>query len=70
MPDFGSKHFSTCGFKNAKIDTSKLIACGHSFGAITALSLQKADKRVKGAIGCDTWFFPVYHALQSGDFGI
>jgi hypothetical protein len=39
MPDFASKIFTTCGFKNAKIDNSKLIACGHSFGAITSLSV-------------------------------
>jgi hypothetical protein len=32
--------------------------------------VQKEDHRVRGAIACDAWFFPVYHALNDGVIGI
>lgn len=54
----------------AKLDTAKLVACGHSFGGITSLMTQMEDPRVKGAIGLDPWFFPVYKELNSGRVGI
>ena len=58
------------GENSAKIDTSKLVLSGHSFGGITAVSVQRDDPRVKAAIGMDVWFFPHYKELNAKKFGI
>jgi tRNA-specific 2-thiouridylase len=47
----------------ATIDHANLIAMGHSYGGITSLFAQTEDKRIRGGIGLDPWFFPCYPDL-------
>ncbi len=42
---------------SAKLDLSKLILGGHSFGGITAISLAEKEKRVRAVFSFDPWFW-------------
>ena len=54
-------------FKNVKIDFSKLVLAGFSFGGLTALRACKEIK-AKACISLDPWYFPVYKEIMAGDF--
>jgi predicted esterase len=42
-----------------KIDRSKIVVAGHSFGAITALHAGLRNKEIAAVVSMDPWFFPV-----------
>jgi hypothetical protein len=67
---FFDKHTLDSEFGQATIDTTNLVCMGHSYGGITSIYAQTEDKRIRGAIGLDPWFFPCYPDLQSGKVGI
>lgn len=68
--NFFDKHTLDSEFGHAKIDTTNLVCVGHSYGGITSIYAQTEDKRIRGAIGLDPWFFPCYPDLQAGKVGI
>ena len=43
-----------------KLDFSKLIIGGHSYGGVTAIAVAWRDKRVKACAVLDPWMY-VYH---------
>ena len=50
-----------------KVDATRLVLVGHSFGAATALSLAARDARVRAVVALDTWAFPLApEVLRSG----
>jgi predicted dienelactone hydrolase len=42
-----------------KLDTSKIILAGHSFGGNTALRIGEQDKRIKTILTLDPWIYPL-----------
>lgn len=49
-----------------KLDKDRVIACGHSFGGITALSTASIDTRIKATLSMDPWMFPVTEQVDNG----
>jgi cephalosporin-C deacetylase-like acetyl esterase len=53
------------GFSEARLDLSKLVVSGHSFGGMSALGATCEDNRIKGVVALDPWFFPHYKELNA-----
>jgi hypothetical protein len=53
---------------NVELDMSKLMAIGHSFGGITAISVSKLDPRVKLCATIDPWNFVYSKEIMSNNF--
>jgi pimeloyl-ACP methyl ester carboxylesterase len=53
-----------------KLDLSKLILSGHSFGGITAIKVAQEDPRVKLLGTLDPWLFTYHREIGNGDFKI
>ena len=51
-----------------KIDLSKLIVGGHSFGGMTAVYTAREDERVKLVGTLDPWLFAHHEEILAGDF--
>lgn len=57
------------GFSShAKLDMSRLIVGGHSFGGITAITVAERDERVKACVTLDPWFWAKNDLINSGNF--
>jgi predicted esterase len=63
-PDFAEKLFDTPG---ASLDLNSLTVAGHSFGAITALSVA-VKKLVKAAIIFDPWYLLTHREIDDKKF--
>lgn len=48
-----------------KIDISKFIIGGYSFGAASAIYTAKNDERVQALIVVDPWLYPFYQEIES-----
>ena len=55
---------------NVTLDMTKLIAGGHSFGGITAISVAQKDDRVKAVCSLDPWLFPRLKEIKEGEFKV
>lgn len=51
-----------------KLDLSKLIMNGQSFGGSTAVRVAKSEPRAKAVLTMDPWFFPNKEEMAKGDF--
>jgi len=45
-----------------RLDTNRVGAIGHSFGGAAATAVCAEDRRVRGAVNMDGWFFDAIHA--------
>lgn len=55
--------------KDAKIDLSQIVVCGHSFGGITALrTAAKLGDDCKACCVMDPWFYAYHEDFTSGAF--
>jgi cephalosporin-C deacetylase-like acetyl esterase len=43
--------------KSTRMDLTRLVCGGHSFGAMTAIAAARIDNRVKACITLDPWLF-------------
>ena len=59
------------GFSShARLDMSKLIVGGHSFGGITAIAVAERDKRVRACATLDPWYWAKNELIDSGNFSL
>ncbi|CDW85051.1 platelet-activating factor acetylhydrolase [Stylonychia lemnae] len=54
--------------KQIKLDLDKFICSGHSFGGITAISVSRADARVKACFTLDPWLYAYHKEINAGEF--
>jgi len=52
------------------LNTNKLVAGGHSFGGITAISVAHHDNRVKAVFSFDPWLFPCLQEIKNEQFKV
>ncbi len=56
--------------KDVRIDLSRLIVGGHSFGGMTALQVAKSDERVKAVLTLDPWLFARNEEIMNRQFQV
>lgn len=52
------------------MDVSKLIMAGHSFGAMTAISVAQKDSRIAACVTLDPWLYVYEKEIMENNYGL
>lgn len=67
-PDFLQKYL---GFNCiTRLDLSRLVVGGHSFGGMTALEVARNDSRVKAVFTFDPWVYAMHRSMLEGAYKV